>query len=192
MHDVGFAGLAAVVSNAGGLGIITGLTQRTPAPLANEIAKYRVLTGKLRDCQRGTGSAYFPAVPVKATDLKLAQGEPSWFERTADHGPVMRRGFCRDCGSTLLLVNGAVQGAMVLYAGRLEASSWYRPSRGIIVKSAPRRMSPANDRSTVVNLGTRVPGLGRYGELCIATPMRRWQLCADPNRRRTNSPGQTA
>lgn len=63
MHDVGFDGLAAVVSHAGGLGTITGLTQKTPAPLANEIAKYRALTDKLRDCQRATSGAYFPAVP---------------------------------------------------------------------------------------------------------------------------------
>ena len=39
MHFVGFAELAAAVSNAGGLGIITGLTQRTPELLAKEIAK---------------------------------------------------------------------------------------------------------------------------------------------------------
>lgn len=30
MHHVGYAELAAAVSNAGGLGIITGLTQKTP------------------------------------------------------------------------------------------------------------------------------------------------------------------
>ena len=30
MHYVGFAELAAAVSNAGGLGIITALTQKTP------------------------------------------------------------------------------------------------------------------------------------------------------------------
>ena len=30
MHYVGFAELAAAVSNTGGLGIITGLTQKTP------------------------------------------------------------------------------------------------------------------------------------------------------------------
>ena len=34
MHFVGFAEMAAAVSNAGGLGIITGLTQRTPDDLA--------------------------------------------------------------------------------------------------------------------------------------------------------------
>ena len=37
MHYVGFAEMAAAVSNAGGLGIITDLTQKTPADLANEI-----------------------------------------------------------------------------------------------------------------------------------------------------------
>ncbi len=46
MHYVGFAELAAAVSNAGGLGIITGLTQRTPELLANEIARCRDMTDK--------------------------------------------------------------------------------------------------------------------------------------------------
>ncbi len=46
MHFVGFAELAAAVSNAGGLGIITGLTQRTPELLAKEIARCREMTSK--------------------------------------------------------------------------------------------------------------------------------------------------
>jgi NADH:quinone reductase (non-electrogenic) len=46
MHYVGFAELAAAVSNAGGLGIITGLTQRTPELLAAEIRRCRELTDK--------------------------------------------------------------------------------------------------------------------------------------------------
>ncbi len=46
MHYVGFAELAAAVSNAGGLGIITGLTQITPELLAHEIAKCRAMTDK--------------------------------------------------------------------------------------------------------------------------------------------------
>jgi nitronate monooxygenase len=46
MHFVGFAELAAAVSNAGGLGIITGLTQRSPDDLAKEIAKCNELTDK--------------------------------------------------------------------------------------------------------------------------------------------------
>ena len=46
MHYVGFAEMAAAVSNAGGLGIITGLTQRTPELLAKEIARCRQMTSK--------------------------------------------------------------------------------------------------------------------------------------------------
>jgi len=46
MHFVGFAELAAAVSNAGGLGVITGLTQRTPEALAKEIARCREMTDK--------------------------------------------------------------------------------------------------------------------------------------------------
>lgn len=46
MHFVGLAPLAAAVSEAGGLGIITGLTQKTPELLAKEIARARDLTDK--------------------------------------------------------------------------------------------------------------------------------------------------
>ena len=46
MHYVGFAELAAAVSNAGGLGIITGLTQGTPEKLEAEIKKCQDLTDK--------------------------------------------------------------------------------------------------------------------------------------------------
>lgn len=46
MHYVGFAELVAAVSNAGGLGIITGLTQKNPELLANEITKCRAMTEK--------------------------------------------------------------------------------------------------------------------------------------------------
>lgn len=46
MHYVGFAEMAAAVSNAGGLGIITGLTQKTPEDLAKEIEKCKGMTDK--------------------------------------------------------------------------------------------------------------------------------------------------
>ena len=58
MHFVGFAELAAAVSNAGGLGIITGLTQKTPALLANELARCRDMT----DHPFGVNLTFLPAV----------------------------------------------------------------------------------------------------------------------------------
>src|SRR5690348_5216012 len=58
MHYVGFAEMAAAVSNAGGLGIITALTQPTPEALAAEIAKCRGMTDK----PFGVNLTFLPAV----------------------------------------------------------------------------------------------------------------------------------
>lgn len=46
MHFVGYAELAAAVSNAGGLGIITALTQGTPEKLTDEIKRCNQMTDK--------------------------------------------------------------------------------------------------------------------------------------------------
>jgi NAD(P)H-dependent flavin oxidoreductase YrpB (nitropropane dioxygenase family) len=58
MHFVGLAELAAAVSNAGGLGIITGLTQGTPEKLTNEIARCRDMTDK----PFGVNMTFLPAL----------------------------------------------------------------------------------------------------------------------------------
>jgi NAD(P)H-dependent flavin oxidoreductase YrpB (nitropropane dioxygenase family) len=58
MHFVGLAEMAAAVSNAGGLGIITGLTQGTPKKLAAEIARCRGMTDK----PFGVNMTFLPAV----------------------------------------------------------------------------------------------------------------------------------
>ena len=50
MHYVGYYDLAAAVSNAGGLGIITALTQATPEDLRREIRKCKALTNKPFGC----------------------------------------------------------------------------------------------------------------------------------------------
>lgn len=58
MHFVGLAELASAVSNAGGLGIITALTQRTPDALSAEIARCREMTDK----PFGVNLTFLPAV----------------------------------------------------------------------------------------------------------------------------------
>ncbi len=58
MHFVGRAELAAAVSSAGGLGIITALTQKTPERLRAEVARCRSLT----DQPFGVNLTFLPAV----------------------------------------------------------------------------------------------------------------------------------
>jgi nitronate monooxygenase len=57
MHYVGYAELASAVSNAGGLGIITALTQPTPEDLAREIARCHEMT----DRPFGVNLTFLPA-----------------------------------------------------------------------------------------------------------------------------------
>ena len=57
MHHVGLAELAAAVSNAGGLGIVTALTQPTPGALAAEIERCRQMT----DQPFGVNLTFLPA-----------------------------------------------------------------------------------------------------------------------------------
>ncbi len=57
MHYVGYAELAAAVSNAGGLGIVTALTQPTPEDLAREIERCRDMT----DAPFGVNLTMLPA-----------------------------------------------------------------------------------------------------------------------------------
>lgn len=89
-----------------------------------------------RDCQQATGGGYFAGVLVMADEFELPQGEPRWYERTADRGHTMRRGFCADCGSPLFLINGINDKVRLMYAGSLDDPSWYAPSRDIYVASA--------------------------------------------------------
>jgi NAD(P)H-dependent flavin oxidoreductase YrpB (nitropropane dioxygenase family) len=74
MQWVGRAELAAAVSNAGGLGILTGLTQPTPADLAREIERCRGMT----DQPFGVNLTIFPTIKpppyAEYVDALLAGG----------------------------------------------------------------------------------------------------------------------
>jgi len=89
-----------------------------------------------RDCQRATGSAYFPAVGVSAAAFRQTAGNPTWYEKLADSGSTMRRAFCSQCGSPVFLTNSARTNLIVLYAASLDDPSWVRPARDIYTTSA--------------------------------------------------------
>lgn len=58
MQWVGLAEMASAVSNAGGLGMLTGLTQSTPEALTQEIARCRTMTDK----PFGVNMTIFPTI----------------------------------------------------------------------------------------------------------------------------------
>mmetsp|Transcript_9643 Transcript_9643/g.15363 ORF Transcript_9643/g.15363 Transcript_9643/m.15363 type:complete len:334 (+) Transcript_9643:75-1076(+) len=85
MQYVGYAEMASAVSNAGGLGILTGLTQPSPDALRAEIARCRTMTDKPFGVNLTILPALIPAdydayarvvAEEKVTMVELAAGSP--------------------------------------------------------------------------------------------------------------------
>jgi nitronate monooxygenase len=121
MHYVGFAEMAAAVSNAGGLGIITGLTQKTAADLANEIARCKDMTDK----PFGVNLTFLPVVDqpdypgmVKA----IIEGGVKVVE-TAGNNPQSVLPFLKDAGIKVIHKCTAVRHALKAQAIGCDAVS---------------------------------------------------------------------
>lgn len=100
MHYVGFAELAAAVSNSGGLGIITGLTQKTAPDLANEIARCRDMTDK----PFGVNLTFLPSVEAPdypAYVQTIINGGVKVVE-TAGRNPAQVLPYLKDAGITVI------------------------------------------------------------------------------------------
>jgi nitronate monooxygenase len=96
MHFVGRAELASAVSNAGGLGIITGLTQKTPDGLRAEIARCREMTTK----PFGVNLTFLPAVtpPDYAGFVRAIVDEGVTIVETAGNNPQQWLPALKDAG----------------------------------------------------------------------------------------------
>ncbi|SPA03839.1 Nitronate monooxygenase [Cupriavidus taiwanensis] len=96
MHYVGFAELASAVSNAGALGFITGLTQKTPEALAKEIARCRDMTDK----PFGVNLTFLPTFsdPPYAEYIDAIKQGGVRIVETAGRNPKQYMGFLKEAG----------------------------------------------------------------------------------------------
>jgi nitronate monooxygenase len=110
MHYVGFAELAAAVSNAGGLGIITGLTQGTPEKLAAEIARCKTLTDK----PFGVNITFLPTVnaPDYPSLIQVIIDAGIQVVETAGNNPVKYMPMLKDAGIKVIHKCTAVRHAL--------------------------------------------------------------------------------
>ncbi len=100
MQWVGKAELASAVSNAGGLGIVTALTQPTPEDLAREIARTRALT----DRPFGVNLTILPTInpPPYADYLQAIIDGGVKIVETAGNSPKEFIGRMKDHGITIV------------------------------------------------------------------------------------------
>lgn len=96
-----------------------------------------VLSGNChcRDCQKASGSAYAPTLFVPRIALTVT-GEVRWFEKLADSGLVVGRGFCPHCGSSLFGRTAAMPDLTAIRAGSLDDPSSYHPQVDIYTSRA--------------------------------------------------------
>ena len=154
MHYVGLAGLAAAVSNAGGLGIITGLTLKTPADLASEIARCRELTDK----PFGVNLTFLPTVTspdypgyieanMSVAQMYLLQGQPDKAAHAYQAVVATRPGHVR-----------ALLNLASLYVDHLDA-----PDKALSPAKRAVDLTPANPRA-LATYGWVLAKIGRPHE----------------------------
>lgn len=130
------------------------MSQRTGGCLCGQV-RYRIDAEPVgsrvcwcRDCQRiagnGTVNALFPTQTIEIT-----AGSPAEFMRQADSGNVIRRRFCRACGSHLFADSSGRAGLTVVRVGTLDDPSSVAPGTNIWSSSAPgwAHLDPSLDRA---------------------------------------------
>ncbi|MGN6550257.1 MAG: GFA family protein [Pararhizobium sp.] len=102
-----------------------------------EVDPQRVFVCHCSDCQAMSGSAFRVNVHGAAADFRLLQGEPAFYERTAESGRTRVHAFCRRCGSQIYSTGtGENAGAMSIRTGTLAERAALQPSRQIWCRSA--------------------------------------------------------
>jgi hypothetical protein len=73
-------------------------------------------------------------VPKAATTIT---GEAHFYERAADSGNTVRRGFCPQCGAPVYGESSGFPDALVLRAGSLDDPELFRPGMIVYTEDAP-------------------------------------------------------
>ena len=91
-----------------------------------------------RDCQRASGSAFGAALIVPTDRLTLSGAEPRYYEVKANSGRTMRRGFCQECGSPILVTRPETPMVVFLHASSLDDPSQFSPASEVWTSRAYR------------------------------------------------------
>ena len=89
------------------------------------------------DCRRtsGTGHGSHLAVPAAAVTIS---GEAKFYEKPADSGNVVARGFCPTCGGPVYSTNSAVADLLFLRASSLDDPNAVTPRASVYASRAPK------------------------------------------------------
>jgi hypothetical protein len=98
-----------------------------------------------RNCQRFTGSAFESVVALPKSEVAI-EGEVKIYQDTSDAGRPMQRGFCPNCGSSLIAEAAVMPGILMVLAGTLDDPSVMQPGMEIYCSSAQPWVNLAGER----------------------------------------------
>lgn len=78
------------------------------------------------DCRKtsGTGHGSHMIVPESAFSVT---GKPKFFDKPADSGNMVSRGFCPECGSAIYSTNSGMPGLVFVRASSLDDTETFKP-----------------------------------------------------------------
>lgn len=79
-----------------------------------------------RNCQQATGTGHISVMAVPKDTIEVT-GELKFYEKAADSGNTVRRGFCPNCGSSVMNMNSGMDELMFLMVGCLDDPSQFAP-----------------------------------------------------------------
>ena len=88
-----------------------------------------------RACQRASGSGFLAILWVHSDKLDLTANEPRYYAVDGDSGRQLKRGFCPECGSNVLL-QPRLPGVIGIVASSLDDPSEFKPQQEIWTSSA--------------------------------------------------------
>jgi hypothetical protein len=88
------------------------------------------------DCRRSSGTGHCTHVSVTAATLEV-RGALTFFDRPADSGNIVSRGFCPTCGSAILSRNSAFPEMAFLRASSMDDPEAITPMLVVYTSRAP-------------------------------------------------------
>jgi len=88
------------------------------------------------DCRKSSGTGHCTHVVVTEDQFEV-QGEATFYERPADSGNIVSRGFCGSCGSAVYSTNSGLPGMVFPRASSLDDPDLINPQMTVYASRAP-------------------------------------------------------
>ncbi len=88
-----------------------------------------------RACQRASGGGFLALFWAHSDKVKLTANEPKYYAVDGDSGRQLKRGFCAECGSNVL-VQSSFPGIIFIVASSLDDPSEFNPQHEIWTSTA--------------------------------------------------------